>query len=515
MKLKAYIRQNWILWLILCVAAGTRLIGLGRIPEGVLPDEACGAYNAWALMTEGIDNRGYSFPVYFVAWGSGMNVLYSYLAIPLLYLFGATTLVYRIPQAVIGILGVYAAYILGKEILDQKFGLLFAFMLAINPWNIMINRFGLESNLAPDMFLIAVTFLVLAIRKKDSYFIPAAITMGMTLYSYALSWLVLPIFLLLFLIFYHKCIPYGKKLMVSIVILFVMACPLLYFVGVNLGFLPEIRTAFISIPKLWAFRGSELDGSHILSGAKALCKILLNQYDGAAHTSCQETGAYYYFTTPFWILGIVIQLITIIRCRKQSERPLEYVMLFWMISAAMMSSLNEIVSVIHANLIHIPVIFYGAYGIYKTCRFLKNRIFSGICIGALLTSFAIFSWYYCTGADSFASYFVGEEAWEAIEAARAEGENGEFTIVEPGTINYATILWKDKMPVTEFLNSAVYTGVPGWENTESFNGYRYVQSIQDAAGDGVYLILSQYEEEMMHRGYRILTVNSRYSLAIR
>lgn len=37
-------------------------------------------------MTEGIDNRGYRFPVYFVAWGSGMSVLYSYLVIPLLYL---------------------------------------------------------------------------------------------------------------------------------------------------------------------------------------------------------------------------------------------------------------------------------------------------------------------------------------------------------------------------------------------------------------------------------------------
>ena len=161
MKIKTFVGEHKILLLILCLAAAVRLIGLGRHPAGVLPDEAYGAYNAWALMTEGIDARGYGFPVYFVAWGSGMNVLYSYLAIPFFWLFGATTTVYRIPQALIGILGVYAAYVLGRELLNEKFGLLFSFVLAINPWSIINNRFALESNLAPSLFLIAVTLLVL------------------------------------------------------------------------------------------------------------------------------------------------------------------------------------------------------------------------------------------------------------------------------------------------------------------------------------------------------------------
>lgn len=142
MKEKTFMKKYGMLLMILGVAAVTRLAGLGKIPEGILPDEACAAYNAWALMTEGMDNRGYGFPVYFIAWGSGMNTLYSYLSIPFLWLFGATTMVYRIPQALFGILGVLAAYVLGRELLDEKFGLLFSFLLAINPWNIMINRFS-------------------------------------------------------------------------------------------------------------------------------------------------------------------------------------------------------------------------------------------------------------------------------------------------------------------------------------------------------------------------------------
>ena len=515
MKEKTFMKKYGMLLLILGVAAVTRLAGLGKIPEGILPDEAYGAYNAWALMTEGIDSRGYGFPVYFVAWGSGMSVLYSYLAIPLFYFFGPTLTVYRIPQAVIGILGVYAAYVLGREIQEEKFGLFFAFVLAINPWNIMNTRFGLDANMAPDMFLIAVTLLVLAIRKKPMYYVAAAIAMGLTLYCYALSWIVIPIFLLLFLLLYRKRIRIGKELIISIVVLGVMACPLLYFVGVNLNLLQEIKTRFFSIPKLLAFRGEEINIAHMIDSAKIVCKMLFRQYDGVAYTACGKTGAYYFFTAPFWMLGIVLQLTGIVRSRKLEKKPMEYVMLFWLVSAAVMCVLNEIVTVIHTNLIHIPIIFYGAYGIYKVCSYLKSKVFSGICMGMLLFSFGIFAVWYVKDSEEYASYFVGKEAEEAIEMARSVSENGEFTIVEPGTINFATILWEEKIPVTDYLNSVVYTGVPGWENPESFTGYRYVQTLDEAVEDGVYLIPIQYEEEMMHRNYQIITVNTDYSLAIR
>lgn len=87
--------------------------------------------------------------------------------------------------------------------------------------------------------------------------------------------------------------------------------------------------------------------------------MLFRQYDGVAHTACGKTGAYYFFTAPFWMLGIGLQLNGIVRSRKLEKKPLEYVMLFWLGSAAVMCVLNEIVTVIHTNLIHIPIIFMG------------------------------------------------------------------------------------------------------------------------------------------------------------
>ena len=84
-------------------------------------------------------------------------------------------------------------------------------------------------------------------------------------------------------------------------------------------------------------------------------------------------------------------------------------MLFWLVSAAVMCVLNEIVTVIHTNLIHIPIIFYGAYGIYKVCSYLKSKVFFGICIGMLLFSFGIFAVWYVKDSEEYASYFVGKE----------------------------------------------------------------------------------------------------------
>ena len=513
MKSKVYNRNQGILLLILGIAILTRWVGLGKIPGGVLPDEAYGAYNAWTLLNEGIDSRGYSFPVYFVAWGSGMNVLYSYLAMPLFCLFGATSTVYRIPQALFGTLGVYAAYVLGRELYSEKFGLLFSFVLAINPWNIMNNRFALESNLAPSLLLIAIMLLVLGVKKRTTYFPMAAVAFGSTLYAYAQSWIVIPIFLLLFFIVYRKKILFGKQLWISVAILFLMACPLLYFVGVNLGFLPEIRTSFFSIPKLLAFRGEELNPVNIFSGVKTLIKVLVQQYDGVSYTACKETGAYYYFTTPFCILGILIQVISFFKNWKR-EKGLEYIMLLWLLSAGIMSVLNDVITIIHINLIHIPIIFYGAYGIYRACEKLKNRVFSTVCLASLCISFGVFLQNYVEN-NRVISMFCGTETQEAITAAREASESGEFTIVKPQTINFAVILWDEKIPAKEFMDTVVYTGDVGWENTEKFSDFRYVQDTQDVVEEGVYLIPHRYEEEMMHRGYEVIAVNDIYSLAVR
>ena len=57
-KLYNKIKDNWLLLVILGLASCLRLIELSSHPEGTYTDEAYGAYIAYGLLTEGIDDRG-------------------------------------------------------------------------------------------------------------------------------------------------------------------------------------------------------------------------------------------------------------------------------------------------------------------------------------------------------------------------------------------------------------------------------------------------------------------------
>lgn len=504
-------KEHILFLLILVLAFCSRFICLGSWPEGVLPDEAYAAYNTYGLITEGIDSRGYHNPVYFIAWGSGMNVLYSYLAIPFFKLLGVTLFAFRLPQAIFSFLSVIAMYRLGKTFFSEKIGLFLSFILAVNPWSVMNARFGLESNLAPSMFLLALCFFALALRKKHIYLIPAALFFGLTLYCYALSWIMVPLFLVISAVYYFKDLKPNKYLFPAVILLFLTALPLMLFVLINLGFLPEIRTSFLSIPKLLGFRGGELDLSHISESYQRTKELILSQYDGKSHTSSPVTGAYYLFTKPFILIGILAQLVSFFKALCSKKRPLSHLMLFWFISAMVMCVLNENITTIHINLIHIPIIFYSGYGIYVLYKKLHSHYILPASACAFAVSFLFFLHGYIT-TDS--GYFFGQNTTEVINTAKAlNTENDTIYIFEYATIKYSILLWNELPSITDYSEHVVYTGEDAWQEMEYYNGFRYITSIEEAVNDGIYIIPIQWREAFSGLGFSIIEVNDQYSIA--
>lgn len=71
--LKRTDKYFWFATAIIAAGCAVRLFALGSIPCGLNQDEAFAGYNAWALLHYGVDSSGYHNPVYFTAWGSGMN----------------------------------------------------------------------------------------------------------------------------------------------------------------------------------------------------------------------------------------------------------------------------------------------------------------------------------------------------------------------------------------------------------------------------------------------------------
>ena len=520
---KKWKSHNYILCAILILAAAVRIIGLDKLPAGVLPDEAYAAYNAWGMMTEGVDSRGYHWPVYFVAWGSGMSVLYSYLVIPLFRLFGYNILVYRLPQSLLGILSVYVFYQLVEKLWGINIGLLAAFVLAINPWHIMITRFGLDANMAPGMFLLGVFFLVYGLCVSRRYLIPSALFMGLTLYSYVLTWLMVPIFLLLCLICFRGRIFVKKTnfkeyifLIGFVIILFLMALPLIIFVAVNLGWIDEVRTSFISIPKLHGFRGAELSIFNIPKSIVDLAEFLFNQYNDTPYDSSRIVGAYYLFTFPFMVIGLFGQILSVCRMawRKKQGREnaagdgLKCIMLLWMLSAFVVCIINEKINVTHINMLHFPLVFYGAYGVWITVKLLRMKSVLVLCLSAWIISFGIFLQDYITTPSG---YFLDERVDEALRRAQELSE--EIVIFDYTSIKYSYLLWKDTPSTLDFAKNAIYDEYSAWEELITYGRYHYMNRLEDVTKDKTYILRFNYVEMFKEMGFCVDQVNDLFFIA--
>lgn len=160
------------LCLIIIIGFEVRLLAIADIPKGLNVDEASAGYEAYAISNYGIDRNGNYLPVFLESWGSGQNALYSYILIPFIKIFGLTVLSVRLPMAIIGCISLIVMYKLLKDIFDEKIALIGMALLAICPWAIMKSRWGLESNLFPDIILLSVCALIYGLKsKKNIYYI--------------------------------------------------------------------------------------------------------------------------------------------------------------------------------------------------------------------------------------------------------------------------------------------------------------------------------------------------------
>ncbi|HSR34126.1 MAG TPA: hypothetical protein VLY63_26465, partial [Anaerolineae bacterium] len=86
-----------LLLLALSLGCLARIWEFGRLPPSLNPDEASTGVEARNLYLYGKDRNGIGYPVKFISWGSGQDVLYSYLLIPLVATAGLSPVVVRLP----------------------------------------------------------------------------------------------------------------------------------------------------------------------------------------------------------------------------------------------------------------------------------------------------------------------------------------------------------------------------------------------------------------------------------
>lgn len=489
---------------ILAIGVLARVLFFWNIPNGINQDEAFAGYNAYSLLKYGIDTSGYAFPVYFTAWGSGMNALETYLAMPFVAIFGLTAFSIRIPQLITGIFSVVVIYKLVEKYSNKYQALLAMLILAICPWHVMLSRWGLESNLAPGFILFGTYFFVLGLDKK--WCLPlSALFYGLALYSYATVWIYLPILIAFELLYalISKKLKIDWYLVAFVLILFLLALPLLLFVAVNLGIMEEVKTAFFSIPKLLYFRGDEVSFAGILENAKQLFSIIFRQTDNLEWNSPEKFGLLYHISTPFMIIGFIYEVVQCVKSIKKKQFRIQNIVLVMLI-LALLCSITLSPNVNRVNIVFIPIILLISSGIYISALSLTQKNYKktlAVVFATYLLFFGLFEGYYFTdyAKKTEASFASGLKQ----SVARSKEVGGDLVYVS-SEVFYSSILFYDKTDVNDFIDTVNYAIYPSpYLDAVSFTRYYFADNFTHYDKTALYVVHEYYKPFLQEQGFTV------------
>lgn len=481
-----------LFFLLLSSALFIRFIYLGSIPAGINQDEAFAGYEAWSMLNYGIDSWGYTNPIYFVSWGSGMNVFYSYLLRIFFYFLGAHTWVLRLPQAILGVISCYVFYRSLRLSYDKNTALLGLFIITIIPWHIIQSRWGLESS-SCTFGLITGYYFFLKALKNVKYLYLAMMFYTIALYSYAVTWLFV-FFTLLFFLGYIWIINKKDRIHIlgALGLLFIFTMPLLLFILVNYGFIDEIKGKYFSIPRLIYWRSSEWGYNNLAIKLSALYNIFIKPINFFIFSYIPKFGLFYPFSLFFMIIGfrcLFKNLITDIKNRKTSYN---LPMAIWLI-IGILYGIGLYPSPTRLNFLYFALVWLIVLGI--KCFYRKKIIFISI-LALYLTSFSYFLYEYFNNYNNLAQkeFSIGLEY--ALSYANASNEkNKSNIIITEGFFIYPKILWHQKIPVNEYIRTNTWRNFPqSYLESEGFLNYRFKDKldIDDISTDNIYITNSSY-----------------------
>lgn len=394
---------------IMLLAIYLRTYKIEQIPRGVNVDEAGMAYDAFCLANFRVDRALNKLPVYFVNFGGGQSVLYGYITAIFIKLFDFRLLSMRITAVIFNSIAILLCYFMIKKHIGEKSALLVTFLLTINPWNMMSSRWGLDCNLFAPCLIISLFFLLKAQKWYD--YILAGIAIGITLYTYALSYVIVPIFLILLLSYmlYPKRITFKNVILLGVPV-FILAVPLMLMILVNNGIINQINW-IITIPKLPKYRGSEISLGNVIPNLKSLYTIFV--YDDLPFNSLPKYGTLYNFAIILAVFGFIIEIYNFVKNIKNKKFTANSaILLLFIASFSFMMCISDL-NISKSNSIYFPLIFFEYSCIHfiykmqnqKICKDLniKNKVKILICRFILIViailyviNFVSFSKFYFT-----------------------------------------------------------------------------------------------------------------------
>lgn len=394
---------------IFAVFCVTRLWKLAGLPYGIHIDEAGMGYDAWCLAHYGVDRYLKSWPVYLVNYGGGQSALYAYLCAALFKVSGYSVIAMRLPA----VLGSFLNLVFGMKLARKVFQgsrcleLVTGTAIAVCPYFIMAGRFGLDCNL---MLGFSTMFLFLfwkALEKGGNRdYVLAGLAGGILLYTYAICYLVLIVFLLISLCCVVRAGKFriGKWLLMGLP-LGILALPLILVQCVNLFGWEEFRLGIFTVTKLPIYRESEIGPMRIGQLFQAYRSVFY--WDDLPYNSVAGYPNLYTVTRVLFPLGICSALARLIRDLVKRKISPGSIPLFWFLSlfgfgGHILANTNKM------NGIFLAALLLAIEGVCVLGRvFKKGRLLAaGAVLGCYLLGFGRFAGYYYGGQYTADTYLL-------------------------------------------------------------------------------------------------------------
>jgi hypothetical protein len=228
--MKIFNNTKLILIVILVIAFVLRVYNVNKVPTSLFGDEVDLGYQAYSILHTGRDYYGNKLPLQFHSLAEYRTPLYLYSAVPSVAVWGISPLGVRAPAILFGVLGVWALYLLVKELTKREdLALVSAFVLTFSPWHLHYSRAGFEVTELLFFLIIGLYFFFKGL-KSGKYLWLSVISFCLGPWIYSTAKLFIPILMVfLFVIWRKEILLLPKKyLAYGIVAGLIVGAPLLY-----------------------------------------------------------------------------------------------------------------------------------------------------------------------------------------------------------------------------------------------------------------------------------------------
>jgi len=386
---KAFVEKNYYYLCfagILCLALFTRTYQVGSIPQSLYVDEAGVGCNAWCLAHYGVDRYLNEMPIYPQNYRDGQSPLYTYLLALLIKTAGKGELsvaLCRIPAILFSLLTVIMGTMLVRLVFkNKKIALMGAFFLTVCPFFFMNGRYALDCNLMLGCCMTSMYFLVRYVScPKIRRLLPCGIAFGITLYSYAMSYVIIALFCILASLYllYTRKIPLIHIIIWAACIV-ITALPVILFIFSLLFGLPPYKFLCFTIAPIARHRVGEAFTESFWESMRAALSISLTHGDMPVD-SIKKYYTMYVVSIPFILLGFGASLCRLaVSLRSRVFRYEALFVLFFLSALTTVSIFGINHSAYRGNSFFVAYLYFLVYGITILYSFVKNYQKLFICV---------------------------------------------------------------------------------------------------------------------------------------